>query len=82
MYVVGSDFCHIMQMSMNVPVILTTAAPMQCALTVMVATCVGAHWGMMGMDMSALVSDTDVHMIRRWLIHCMYVDTYDLNCPL
>ena len=43
-------------MLMNVPMVHTTAASMECALTVMVATHVAAHLDMMGMDTPAPVS--------------------------
>ena len=45
-----------MQMLMNVPVVHTIAASMECALTVMVATHVAAHLDMMEMDMPVPVS--------------------------
>ena len=46
----------IMQMSMNVPVVHTTAALMLCVPTVMAATYVAAHLDMMEMDMPVPVS--------------------------
>ena len=41
---------------MNVPVVHTTAASMECVLTVMVATCVAANLDMKEMDTPAPVS--------------------------
>lgn len=65
-------FCSFVQMSMNVPVVLTTAVPMQCAPTVMVATYVGARWDMMEMDTPVLVSVTIEFLTFHYLFSTSY----------